>query len=53
MSADDVWQSQLPGKGNNIPDSHLRRFSLRGAGPEPRQDEPEDSALARFIQEQL
>ena len=47
------WQSQLPTGGNNIPESHLRRFGLRGSGPDHDHCEPVDSDLARFIREQL
>jgi len=39
--------------GNNIPDSHLRKFSLRGCAADPDRDEPEDGDLARFIRDQL
>jgi len=41
------YQSQIPGRGNNIPTSHLAKFGLRQKRPEPVTTEDID----RFLEE--
>ena len=51
------WQSQILGKGNNIPESYLKKFiSLPGksvveTGRES--DDPDEHSLARFLRDEL
>jgi hypothetical protein len=52
MADKKPWQSQLPGGGNNIPESYLRKLGLRGETGK-RDDDPEDGDLARFIRDEL
>lgn len=42
-----TYQSQIPGRGNNIPASHLAKFSLRQKRPEAAKTE----AIDKFLEE--
>lgn len=53
MADDKPWQSQLPGGGNNIPESYLRKLRLKGGEPPAEEGDPEDADLARFLKDEL